>query len=79
LARHIAILNSDDMFLPGKLGKQVAFLDSHPEVGTVLTQVHVIDDDGEPLLGQTKPMPAATDPGRRREVFMNTSKCCGTI
>jgi len=48
--RYIAILNSDDMFLSDKLEKQVAFLDSHPEVGAVLTQAHVIDDDGKPFL-----------------------------
>jgi glycosyltransferase involved in cell wall biosynthesis len=48
--RYIAILNSDDMFQPDKLEKQVAFLDSHPEVGAVLTQAHIIDDEGEPFL-----------------------------
>jgi len=48
--RYIAILNSDDMFLSDKLEKQVALLDSHPEVGAVLTQAHIIDDDGKPFL-----------------------------
>jgi hypothetical protein len=37
------------MFLPDKLEKQVAFLDSHPEVGAVLTQAHIIDEDGKPF------------------------------
>jgi sugar O-acyltransferase (sialic acid O-acetyltransferase NeuD family) len=50
--RYIAILNSDDMFLSDKLEKQVAFLDSHPEVGAVLTQAHIIDDDGKPFLNR---------------------------
>jgi glycosyltransferase involved in cell wall biosynthesis len=50
--RYIAILNSDDMFLPDKLEKQVTFLDSHPEVGAVLTQAHIIDDDGRPFLNK---------------------------
>jgi sugar O-acyltransferase (sialic acid O-acetyltransferase NeuD family) len=48
--RYIAILNSDDMFLPDKLEEQVAFLDSHPEVGAVFTQADIIDDDGKPFL-----------------------------
>jgi sugar O-acyltransferase (sialic acid O-acetyltransferase NeuD family) len=47
--KYIAILNSDDAFMPAKLEKQVAFLEGNPNVGVVLTDVSVIDDDGKPF------------------------------
>ena len=47
--KYIAILNSDDAFLPDKLEKQVNFLRENPSFGAVLTDVSVIGDDGKPL------------------------------
>jgi len=47
--KYIAILNSDDAFMPGKLEAQVVYLDEHPEAGAVLTGVAVIDENGDPL------------------------------
>lgn len=38
-ARYIARLDSDDIALPSRLAEQLAFLDAHPEVGLVGTQV----------------------------------------
>lgn len=49
---YIAVLNSDDMFLPTKLERQVRFLDDHPEVGAVLCQARVIDDQGQDVPGK---------------------------
>ncbi len=70
--RYIAILNSDDMFLSDKLEKQVAFLDSHPEVGAVLTQAHVIDDDGEPFLDRNHfYYDIFTQPNRTRQEWLH--------
>lgn len=46
----IAIHHSDDVWLPEKLEKQLAFIDTHPEVGAVFTQVNLIDDEGKPFL-----------------------------
>jgi len=43
---YISILNSDDVFLPRKLEKQVYFLDMHPEIMAVFSYAQVIDDDG---------------------------------
>jgi glycosyltransferase involved in cell wall biosynthesis len=37
--RYIAFLDSDDLYLPGKLALQVAFMEAHPEVGVVSTEM----------------------------------------
>ncbi|MBD2517426.1 glycosyltransferase [Nostoc sp. FACHB-973] len=42
----IAMLSSDDVFMPNKLAKQVSFLDEQPEVGAVFSYAQIIDDDG---------------------------------
>lgn len=46
---YIAIHHSDDVWEPEKLEKQVAFLDSHPEIGAVFTHVQPIDEEGAPF------------------------------
>lgn len=46
---YLAILNSDDLWAPTKLEKQVAFLDAHPQVGLVHTGGHFIDAGGRIL------------------------------
>jgi len=51
---YVAILNSDDVFLPGKLTKQVQFLDAHADVGAVFGRATVVDADGNSLAGRTK-------------------------
>lgn len=45
---YIAILNSDDFALPGRLEKQVNFLDSRPDVSVVVGLPMPVDDDGKP-------------------------------
>jgi glycosyltransferase involved in cell wall biosynthesis len=44
--RYIAILNSDDAFLPDKLEKQVKFLDENPRYGAVFSHAEIIDEKG---------------------------------
>lgn len=44
---YIAVLNSDDVFLPGKLSRQVAFLDAHPHIGAVFGYPAFIDERGQ--------------------------------
>jgi hypothetical protein len=39
-------LNSDDVWKPEKLEKQVAFLDEHPQVGAVFSFADFIDENG---------------------------------
>ncbi|WP_162818168.1 glycosyltransferase [Aquirhabdus parva] len=46
---YIAVLNSDDEFLPEKLQKQVALLDSHPEFGAVFAYPEIMDEEGNVL------------------------------
>jgi glycosyltransferase involved in cell wall biosynthesis len=42
----IAILNSDDYALPGRLEKQVAFLDGHADTGAVFAMPRFVDETG---------------------------------
>jgi glycosyltransferase involved in cell wall biosynthesis len=43
---YIALINSDDVWLPNKLEQQVNYLDTHAEVGAVFTQALIVDQDG---------------------------------
>lgn len=45
--RYIARMDSDDISLPNRLAKQVAFMDAHPEVGVLGSQVAYIDAHGK--------------------------------
>lgn len=45
----IAVLDSDDIAEPERLARQVAFMDAHPEVGVLGTQLRLIDPDGETI------------------------------
>ncbi len=45
----IAILHSDDVYVPEKLEKQVNFLDHHSEFDAVLSYPEMIDSKGNPL------------------------------
>ena len=42
---YIAVHNSDDLWMPGKLQAQVEYLDGHPECGAVFTGAQVIGGD----------------------------------
>lgn len=48
---YIAIHHSDDVWMPEKLAKQIAYLDGHAETGAVFTLAHVIDEQGRPFRG----------------------------
>jgi glycosyltransferase involved in cell wall biosynthesis len=47
--RYLALHAADDAWLPTKLARQVAVLDSHPAVGLVYTDAVIVDADGKPL------------------------------
>lgn len=44
----IAILNSDDFMLPGRLERQVAFLTANPEIGAVFGLPRIVGESGQP-------------------------------
>jgi glycosyltransferase involved in cell wall biosynthesis len=44
--RYIARLDADDVSLPSRLAKQVAYLDAHPDVTLVASAAHFIDEAG---------------------------------
>ena len=46
---YICMLSSDDYFLPGKLARQVEFLNAHPKVAATFGLPSFIDERGEPL------------------------------
>lgn len=46
---YVAILDSDDLFMPGKIEKQVRFLEEHPKVGLVYSNGLFIDAEGKEL------------------------------
>ncbi|CAN4278633.1 glycosyltransferase [Pseudoxanthomonas sp. LjRoot125] len=43
--RYLALLDSDDLWLPAKTGLQVAFLDAHPDFGMVVCDVERVDSE----------------------------------
>lgn len=44
--RYIAFLDSDDLWLPGKLSLQVSYMEAHPSVGLVCTNARAFDAGG---------------------------------
>ena len=45
-AELIALLDADDIMQPDRLAKQLAFLEKHPEIGVLGSQLFIIDGDG---------------------------------
>ncbi len=59
--RYLARQDDDDISLPGRLKAEAAFLDAHPEVGLLGTQMNLMDADGQPLEAPP-PFPTANGP-----------------
>ncbi|AYZ67546.1 glycosyltransferase [Burkholderia multivorans] len=47
--KYVALINSDDMWKPGKLALQVNYMESHPEIGGHFGRASYIDKDGGAL------------------------------
>lgn len=48
--RYLAILNSDDWALPGRLQRQVSFLETHPDISLVFGLPQAVDEAGAPTM-----------------------------
>lgn len=49
--RYIAFLDSDDLYLPDKLERQVNYMATHPSIGMLYTSAQCINEHGEQLKG----------------------------
>jgi glycosyltransferase involved in cell wall biosynthesis len=49
--KYVALLNSDDYWLPGKLGKQVEIMELDPKLGACFTWADLVDETGEAATG----------------------------
>ncbi|NMC25396.1 MAG: glycosyltransferase family 2 protein [Serratia sp.] len=61
LNKYVICLDSDDVWHPEMLYTTVTFLETHPEVDVVYTQVQSIDDKGKPLPRPIGPQPREGD------------------
>jgi glycosyltransferase involved in cell wall biosynthesis len=80
--RYIAVLNSDDAFLPHKLATQLEYLAQHPDRAAVFARAEFMDEDSEPLAPGTHHYTGIFDhpyPGRHallRAFFMIGNRLC---
>ena len=68
---YVAILNSDDLFLPGKLQKQVSFLDDNPRISAVFAHPMLIDEHGHDLGEKSFYTNLFKQPNRSRYEWLN--------
>lgn len=68
---YVAILNSDDVFLPGKLQKQVSFLDGNPHIAAVFAYPMLIDEKGNLISDQCFCSDVFKHPNRSRQEWLN--------
>ena len=52
---YVSILSSDDFFLPGKLEKQVRFLDENQQIGAVFGLPQFVDENSKPFWNPSHP------------------------
>ena len=68
---YVALMDADDISLPERFEKQVAFLDENPQIGVVGTQVQFVDSQGVPSEA-TWPLPESPGLTAWRTLF----RCC---
>lgn len=76
--RYITRHDGDDISMPERFARQVAFLDSHPEIGLVASQVRVIDQVG--LLTELEMFGGSEDNSSiQRELIQQNCLCQGSV
>lgn len=63
----IALINSDDMWLPGKLARQVALMDERPELGATFGRARFVDRAGGPIAKNELPFGTVFDQKNRSQ------------
>lgn len=77
---YIAIHHSDDLWEPQKLEKQVAFLDSHPEIGAIFSNASIINENGKIFESSSHIYHKIFDqPNRTRYAWLNHFFCQGNV
>lgn len=81
---YVCHLNSDDLYLPGKLAMQLDYMDRHADVGALFTACEIIDDDGQlrPDDPMAKTFAVVNHPDRHawlRYLFFTNSLCHPTV
>lgn len=72
---HIARMDADDISLPERLARQVAYLQRHPEVGLLGTGYYRLYPDGQRELRQ----PPSTNTGLRWRLLFGTPMCHASV
>ncbi len=73
----LAIMDADDLCMPTRLEKQVAFLESHPELGLVASYYAQVDSRNQPLK-TVKSLPS--DPAALKNLLLTDNPIChGTV
>lgn len=71
--RYIALLDSDDRWLPEKLARVAPVIAEHPEAGMIMHPLYVIAQDGR-RTGDVRPMRAKLSDGDVREEIRATTR-----
>lgn len=76
--QYLALINSDDEWLPAHLEKSVAYLENHEECGAVFSWADMIDEDENPVDPNWKifRQPNRTQAGWIKHLFMEGNCLC---
>jgi glycosyltransferase involved in cell wall biosynthesis len=77
-APYIARQDADDISLPDRLARQVAYLEAHPAVGVVGSLVELIDRDGRPLHRSFFPR-ALSNSEIQAQLWVSNCICHGSV
>lgn len=74
--KYVAVLDSDDIALPDRIERQVAFLEANPDHGLCGSFYHVIDSNGKKLSSVTVPVNSRD---ARTFLYFNVCFCHSTL